>query len=279
MADPIRPQPGSTPADEPFAADDLNFEMVADALDASWFGRYKPQFYYRAFDNEPEPGELSGVLYLRPHFQIETEPTEIAAAITLLTTNLRGNLDIDVALPHLELEPDQSAVGRWAGSWHTIFTSKDPEGNAPPASPFAPGDGGASDLRADIIADMTDGQNDGGRHTPFFGNYRPQFYFRSTEGTDGDLVFGDTLTVSFEDAPNPAIAIAIFAPTGGLPDDEDLLTATLFLDFDESSGPRASGDVTLKGQKVYQNSQTSEVVDEISYVSIAELRDELDFFL
>src|ERR1035438_1301831 len=28
------------------------------------------------------------------------------------------------------------------------------------------------------------GKDEGGRHTPFFNNYRPQFYFRTTDVTD-----------------------------------------------------------------------------------------------
>ena len=35
-------------------------------------------------------------------------------------------------------------------------------------------------------------KDEGGRHTPFFNNYRPQFYFRTTDvtgGTSGDCIF------------------------------------------------------------------------------------------
>jgi elongation factor Tu len=34
------------------------------------------------------------------------------------------------------------------------------------------------------------GKDEGGRHTPFFGNYRPQFYFRTTDVT-GTVMLGD----------------------------------------------------------------------------------------
>ena len=34
-------------------------------------------------------------------------------------------------------------------------------------------------------------KDEGGRHTPFFANYRPQFYFRTTDVTGTDVVLPD----------------------------------------------------------------------------------------
>ena len=49
-------------------------------------------------------------------------------------------------------------------------------------------------------------KDEGGRHTPFFGNYRPQFYFRTTDVTgaielpkDVEMVMpGDTVKMNVE---------------------------------------------------------------------------------
>jgi len=40
-------------------------------------------------------------------------------------------------------------------------------------------------------------KEEGGRHNPFFSNYRPQFYFRTTDGTDM-VMPGDTTEISVE---------------------------------------------------------------------------------
>jgi elongation factor Tu len=50
------------------------------------------------------------------------------------------------------------------------------------------------------------GKDEGGRHTPFFNNYRPQFYFRTTDVTgavnlpaDKEMVMpGDNVSISVE---------------------------------------------------------------------------------
>jgi elongation factor Tu len=49
-------------------------------------------------------------------------------------------------------------------------------------------------------------KDEGGRHTPFFKNYRPQFYFRTTDvtgsvqlGADREMVMpGDNVTITVE---------------------------------------------------------------------------------
>lgn len=279
MPNSIFSKPVKTIADEPSAAD-LLFEDVTASLDASWFGRYKPQFYFRAIDQDDpggdDPGQVSAKFYLRPHFQIQAEAGDVAKGITLLTTNLPSNIDSSCAPP--ETEPAAVAQSRWSGSWHTDFTAKDPVAEGSPTPFVATLGGEVADLLMDILTQASDGQNDGGRHTPFFANYRPQFYFRSSEGWDGELVFGDDLTVLFEDAPNPAVAIALLAATGGVTD-EQVISATLAISWDDTTGARASHDITMKGSKINQNSGTSEFIEDVSYVSIAELRDALDFFM
>jgi elongation factor Tu len=46
-------------------------------------------------------------------------------------------------------------------------------------------------FRARLYALTTD---EGGRHTPFFGNYRPQFYFRTTD-VPGAVELGEAIMV------------------------------------------------------------------------------------
>ena len=52
-------------------------------------------------------------------------------------------------------------------------------------------------------------KDEGGRHTPFFANYRPQFYFRTTDVT-GEIVLPDGMMVMPGD--NVTIDVKLVAP-------------------------------------------------------------------
>ncbi len=53
-------------------------------------------------------------------------------------------------------------------------------------------------------------KEEGGRHTPFFGNYRPQFYFRTTDVT-GTVVLAEG-TEMVMPGDNVSMEVALFAP-------------------------------------------------------------------
>jgi elongation factor Tu len=54
------------------------------------------------------------------------------------------------------------------------------------------------------------GKEEGGRHTPFFSNYRPQFYFRTTDVTGAvSLPEGVEMVMPGD---NVAITVALIAP-------------------------------------------------------------------
>ncbi|MGY8673700.1 MAG: EF-Tu C-terminal domain-related protein, partial [Verrucomicrobiia bacterium] len=53
-------------------------------------------------------------------------------------------------------------------------------------------------------------KDEGGRHTPFFGNYRPQFYFRTTDVTGTiDLAEGTEMVMPGD---NVSVTVTLIAP-------------------------------------------------------------------
>jgi elongation factor Tu len=60
-------------------------------------------------------------------------------------------------------------------------------------------------------------KDEGGRHTPFFANYRPQFYFRTTDGT-GEVVLpeGTEMVMPGDDVTLGVKLIAPIAMDQGL---------------------------------------------------------------
>ncbi|MBL8506148.1 MAG: elongation factor Tu, partial [Methylobacillus glycogenes] len=54
------------------------------------------------------------------------------------------------------------------------------------------------------------GKDEGGRHTPFFNGYRPQFYFRTTDVTGAvELPAGTEMVMPGD---NVSITVALIAP-------------------------------------------------------------------
>ncbi|HCB98311.1 MAG TPA: elongation factor Tu, partial [Verrucomicrobiales bacterium] len=53
-------------------------------------------------------------------------------------------------------------------------------------------------------------KDEGGRHTPFFTNYRPQFYFRTSDVT-GTVTLGDGVEMVMP-GDNVAVDIQLIAP-------------------------------------------------------------------
>lgn len=53
-------------------------------------------------------------------------------------------------------------------------------------------------------------KDEGGRHTPFFGNYRPQFYFRTTDVTGSITLLGGQDMVMPGD--NVRVGVKLIAP-------------------------------------------------------------------
>ena len=54
------------------------------------------------------------------------------------------------------------------------------------------------------------GKDEGGRHTPFFNGYRPQFYFRTTDVTGAvELPAGTEMVMPGD---NVSISVALIAP-------------------------------------------------------------------